>query len=336
MESNPIIRDLIYFDFDKAASIYSQVEGGLIQQIQSGTEANKDDHNIRKYDFKLFNAEFGGIGAEKSSELISKVLHHDLLVRIEEALFQQGFAVDINNEIDNNSASVEIIRSKFSNKAYIRAEGWAVIEDYVRLKRIADNFNNITEYIKKCTISSNSELADKIREIKENQKLSKKRREELLKDIDNLTGLGSVPEWHINGMKLFIDTFMPCRINFRVYPFESVPDFQVIANLKRDSFVDTDLENIIFAHNTQPNIKLTIFGLITSIPNKPQETIFDPLSEFDIQTDYDSDQKSFEKAFRNMFGAMGEFDKFVRYSRYPNITVYPIAVYRMIQGYKEI
>ena len=37
-----VIRDLIYFDFDKAASIDSQLGGGLLNEIQSTSNANRD------------------------------------------------------------------------------------------------------------------------------------------------------------------------------------------------------------------------------------------------------------------------------------------------------
>jgi hypothetical protein len=41
---------------------------------------------------------------------------------------------------------------------------------------------------------------------------------------------------------------------------------------------------------------------------------------------------AFDKAFRGMFGAMEGLESFVRYSRYPNVTVHPIAVYRSFSG----
>jgi hypothetical protein len=41
---------------------------------------------------------------------------------------------------------------------------------------------------------------------------------------------------------------------------------------------------------------------------------------------------AFEKAFRAMFGAMEGMESFVRYSRYPNVTVHPVAVYRSFSG----
>jgi len=43
-----------------------------------------------------------------------------------------------------------------------------------------------------------------------------------------------------------------------------------------------------------------------------------------------ADRLAFEKAFRGVFGALEEMELIVRYSRYPNVTVHPIAVYRSL------
>ena len=71
---------------------------------------------------------------------------------------------------------------------------------------------------------------------------------------------------------------------------------------------------------------MAIFGLITSIPPQSGNT-FDPLAEFEENTSM-SREMHFEKAFRGMFDAMEGMESFVKYSRYPNITVHPIAVFR--------
>jgi len=84
VSSGIVLRDLIYFDFGKSMSLFSQVEGGLLKEITPGTESSKDERSVRKYDLKLFKPEFGGVAAEKTSQLESRVLHHDLLVRLED------------------------------------------------------------------------------------------------------------------------------------------------------------------------------------------------------------------------------------------------------------
>jgi hypothetical protein len=69
-----------------------------------------------------------------------------------------------------------------------------------------------------------------------------------------------------------------------------------------------------------------VFGLITSIPG-PAEDMFDPMKEFEAGGDL-ADRIAFEKAFRAIFAGMEGIEALVRYSRYPNVTVHPIAVFR--------
>ena len=47
-----------------------------------------------------------------------------------------------------------------------------------------------------------------------------------------------------------------------------------------------------------------------------------------------TDKAKLEKAFRDMFSAMDAMEDYVRYSRYPNITIHPIAVFRNIKCIK--
>lgn len=350
MKDGPVLRDLVYFDFEKAASIFSQVEGGLLHEVQSGIEAARDERNIRTYDLKLFKPEFGGIATEKTSQLESRILHHDLLVRIEKKLFELGVAVDLNTALKDSDFTAELIRPKLIEVSYVRAEGWAVIEDYERIKKIAGNFNDIIEFIGRCGMIA-MEQPEEYKEIQRqldaaraeaNTERDKSKRAKALsrvksyearfrEEIQKLLKLEGIPQWLIDGIALFIDTFMPGRINLRVYPFESVPNFQVLANLKKDCFVDGNLENVLFAYGTQPNVKLTILGLITSLPD-PDGHPFNPMEEFKEQIGKKtSDGKVFEKAFREIFVAMEGIEQLVRFSRYPNITVYPIAVYRTIR-----
>ena len=136
-----------------------------------------------------------------------------------------------------------------------------------------------------------------------------------------------VPDWLIKGLRLLIETFMPTRINFRIYPFRECPSFQVLCNLKRDCFVDSDLEHLLYGYGNQPNVPLAVFGLITSLPaaGGPE---FEPLSEFNDPAQLGPEQV-FENAFRQVFVGIGGVDSFVRFSRYPNVTVHPIGVYRL-------
>ncbi len=350
MAATPDLRDLVYFDFDKAASLFSQLEQGLLREVRSSVEAAKDERNVRKYDLKLFKPEFGGIASEKTSRLESRVLHHDLLVRLEDGLFEHGMAVDINSVPAESELTAQQIRSHLVTAPYLRAEGWSVIEDYERIKKIAADFPAIQEFIGRCSIQSMQQKPeiqsvqrqlDDARE-KANAEADRNKKAKALATLRAVEdkfqallrgalGWEEVPRWLLDGMGLFINTFMPGRINLRVYPVEGVPQFQVLANLKRDCFVDGDLENVLFAYGTRPNVKLTVLGLITSMPEQSDE-VFDSMREFEGQGEVTvSTDTSFEEGLRGMFRGLEGFERLVRFSRFPNVTVYPLAVYRTIR-----
>jgi hypothetical protein len=353
MELQHQLRDLLYFDFDKAASLYSQIEGGLPQEVKVGSESSSDKRNVRRYDLKLFQPEFGGVQTEQTSRLESRILHHDLLAKVEEYLIDQGSLSDLNSDLFADKVDAEHIHQRLTQVAYIRAEGWAVFEDYQRMKEIATNFNAIAEFIGRCSMSTlekTEEYQNLQRQIDEARTRAKEekdgnKRARSLSAVETQekkfraliaesTGLRPIDEWLLEGIRLFTDTFMPNRIIFRVYPFELVPEFQILSNLKQQCFLDSDLDNVVFTYGNRPTLKLTVFGLITSLPAKEDQR-FDPMSEFRGVDQQRSDEIGFEQGFRNMFGAFEGFDRFVRYSRYPNVTVYPLAVYRKISGKED-
>lgn len=343
------IKDLIYFDFEKATSLFSQFEGGLLQQTQDATETKKDERNIRKYEIPFFKPEFGGVEEEKISQFNTKILHHDLLIRLEHLLFSANYGLDLNNIFDTDSPVASELHSKLLNASYVRANGWAIIDDFKTMKKMSGQFNKLNEFIGRCAFQelkqsdeyavSSKELDDarkRVNEIKDRNKRAKedkkiqKLEKQFLETIKQATGLSGIDEWLADGIGFFIDLFMPDRILLSIYPFENLPEFQVLANLKRDCFIDSDLDIVIQAYGTRPNVKITVLGVITSIPN-PENKNFDPLERFtEHNSDLSTEEEKFEMAFRNVFSTFEGFYKFIRYSRYPNITVHPLAVYRNI------
>jgi len=346
------IRDLIYFDFNKAASIWSQFEGGLRERI-SVTEDKAKDHiaGARLGIPNIVEAKLGAEYTDSTSVMESKLPHHDLLNRIEEQLSQLGLVVNLGEQVDSTESSPETIRAIIGNKPYLLAGGWSVIEDYRRIRSITGEFNKLLKYISQCNleaIKQSPEYAKIQRHVEEvrqqiKQIMDKNQKSNAKAQVQSLESelkqmmtpqLSSVDQWLLDGIQLWINTFMPNRINFRIYPFESCPSFQVICNLKRECFVDQDLEHLLYGYGNRPNVPMAVFGLITSIPAETGHH-FDPMTEFQSNTIL-SEKISFEKAFRQVFGAMDELEDWMRYSRYPNVTVHPIAVFRQFQGFKEI
>jgi hypothetical protein len=344
------IRDLIYFDFNKAASIWSQFEGGLRERVSLAEDKTKDrTAGIRLGIPHMVEASFGTEYGNVTSVLESKILHHDLLNKIMKQLVEHRLVVKLSEELDPGVSSPEVIRAAIADKPYILAGGWGVIEDYKRISSFAGNFNDLFEFISRSsleTIKKSAEYADVQRQIDEmhqqiktikdvNQKSRAKTQLQLLESkIKQMmtVQLSPVEDWLVAGIQLFVNTFVPNRINFRIYPFESCPSFQVICNLKRECFVDQDLEHLLYGYGNRPNVPLAVFGLITSLPSESGYP-FDPMKEFESMKL--SEKVSFEKAFRNVFQAMDDLEGWMRYSRYPNVTIHPIAVSRQFQGSKE-
>ena len=346
-----MLRDLLYLDFDKAASIWSQFEEGLLGTTSVTEDTGKDREAGTKFGFRLgvpgvgdahAQASLGVDYIQKRSTLQSKTLHHDVLTRVEERLEEGGLVTDLSS-LPADESSAERIRAAIDNRPYIRAQGWSVIEDYRRILAIGSRFNEIVKYIAKSaevTVKQSSEyqeLQRMVSEAKEEANRASDRNVKAtlrvqIKAFEEKLGELTTPQvhtvepWIIDMMKTWIDTFMPTRINFRIFPFSECPSFQVLCNLKRECFIDSDLEHLLYGYGNRPNVKLSAFGLITSIPAS-DESAFDPLAEFAERTDL-SRQETWEKAFRGVFGAMDGLEAFARYSRYPNVTIHPLAVYR--------
>ena len=262
--------------------------------------------------------------AQQRSELESRVLHHDLLVRTEGKLFEANLAYDLNG-IDSATTTVEELRGACQSYPYIRAEGWATIEDYKRIQGIAEDFHELIEFIGRSALDT-AGLPDQataiLRRVDKAYRTAatesnidrkgklllelEEAREGLRKLIGATNTLQSPDEWLLRGIRRWIEIFMRDRVVLRVYPFESVPQFHLLANLKSSSFLDADLENVLFAYGARPNLRLSVFGLVTSMPPQ-QDVLFDPMTEFDVTPVVDDPAIGMEKAFRGLFRAMEGF-----------------------------
>lgn len=341
------IRDLIYFDVNKAASIWSQIQGGLLEKISISEETSTEGKGGASIGIpSLLKVDLGISEGSKGSILRTKIIHHDLLNKLESELRSLDLIIDINRSVKQDEINPDVIRGVMDSRSYVVVEGWAVFEDYRKILNISKKFNKIIEFIEKCAMQKVSQSPEylqiknqisvakkelssvKDRNIKTKKKLEIQAFEKKLNETTK-PSLDGVEDWLLKGIEEWIDTYMPNRINLRIYPFIKCPSFQVLCNLKSDCFVDQDLEHLLYGYGYRPNIPLTAIGLITSIPPKT-DLLFDPLSEFSDENNLD-EKVRFEEAFRKMFSAMDEIESYMRYSRYPNITIHPIAVFRNIE-----
>lgn len=274
---NPKIRDILYFDFEKASSIWSQFQWGKSESISFETEENSNQNaGINLGLPNIAQAKFGLSEGDKRTIIETRILHHDLLNRIETLLESSNLIIDLNKKLSSDTDSPEVIRNVISNIPYIVGSGWSILEDYKKMYEISDKFNELAKFPGRSVqegykkTPEYTELSQKLEKAKIDMKLIKDNKQRAIasrniKDLNEsiqkliTSKITAVEQWIIDGIKLWIKTFVPNRINFRVYPFSKCPSFQILCNLKRESFVDQDLEHLLYGYSYRPNIPLTIF-----------------------------------------------------------------------------
>ena len=340
------IKDFMYLDMEKVSSLYSQLSGGIIQSVEASSTSSENSKNLRNYDFKIFKHEAGGTESESQVLKEIRVSHHDIYNELENELFEKGYAAEIGVDVSKEEIDSGEATKIFESALCIKVEGHVVLEDYERITRIAHNYEDIVGFINnsiKSNLTNTDELKALITQVdimKEDIKKMKngttktKKKNDLIDFEKNLNALlnsksiGKVDDWIIDGLKTWVRVFLPDVFNIRVYPFEDSKNFHVMSNVKRKFFLDDNTESVHYLFGSKPTIKVTMLGVITSIPKKEGDS-FDPMKEF--QDKELAESQSFENGFRGVFRGFDGLEEMIRTCRYPRIMVQPIAVYRAIK-----
>ncbi|MFE7088518.1 DUF6414 family protein [Sphingobacterium spiritivorum] len=337
------IKDLIYFDYDKAKSLNSQLNDGLLSRLTKTIEEESGDNSEIGIDIKILKAKVGGNGKDKNIKTETIEIYHELLNQIETSLFKKGILTDINDKFENDGKSFNDFLQEVPSFKYIKATGWSTFEDFERFKRIMSNFNEIQRLIYGSAIKNNPEIKkqkEQINELKRDLKKNPNSQKELIrliaieknfdKQLESQVNANFLDETFIEGVQIFLDTFSAHRLNFRLAPFDIFNDFQILANLKNEYLVNGSFDDIIYTYGSRPNIKLSVFGIITSCPQKKdnRKDLNDEYLGYDDSELEDSEL--FIKAFRNVFSSFQGFEKFFFVPSYPKISISPIAIYQEI------
>jgi len=302
MSQKPFIRDLIYFDFDKTASIISQIDSGLIKEMRD------EEVNTREIgggvDVRL--AKIGGKADDTRSKLVVRSTHHDLLVRVEDALFKKDVAVDINTDFSPDKPTIGALHERLAVKRCVRAEGMSTFQDYRRVKECLDGVAQLQ------SVLGTPNTDRKSRKHKGSSKGGDR---------------ASQTQEQMLAFKSIVDLLMPNRNHLFVQPFESLCEFKIISNLKTECYVDKDPNNVLFHYGSRPNVRLTVFGLVTSVPSKPSNNNSDNSKTANSSND---GTKQISEVFDQIFDMIAPLEEFGQVTHYPSVTVYPLAVYRTI------
>lgn len=335
--------DYLYVDLDKVVSLYSQLTGGVVELRETQSEKGSTSDNKRNYDFKVLKHDAGRTDTDKESDKETIKPHHALLQELESELLESGYLMDLSELPANKTLKDLETRDILKNALCIKCKGRVVIEDYERIKNIGKDFPDIVKLINKSHASSLMEneeysiLEQKIIDLrdasgdKRARAKKKQQAKDLQKNLDELIkssqAVDTVPQWVLDGMKTWIDAFLPNITNIRVYPYQKEFDEHVFGHLESNNFTTSDSNAFHFTYGSFPTEELTMLGIISSVPNKNEES-FNPLEEFEKDEKELKDYESVENAFRGMFRGFDGMETMVRTSRYPRILVHPILVYR--------
>ena len=345
------IKDLIYFDTEKAKSLISQLNEGLISEISRAIEDESEGGSDFGFDVKVVKGNIGEKSKERSVRTEKISLYHEMLNNIEKSLTEKNLLTSINDYFETWDGSFNNSMDEIPKFSYIKATGWGSFEDFERFKRILSNFNEIQRLIFTSQLLETPEYKSLQQQIEQarntaNQnpdrnlkakdlnkiKAIEKKIDDLLKEQSDVHLFDE--DW-VKRVSTFLDTFSPERLNFRVLPLDDFGDFQILANLKAKYMLDGSFEHTIYTYGSRPNIKLSVLGIITSCPRKEDNRVH-PSDEYLAYSDEDlSEESQFDKAFRRVFDSFEAFEKFFFVPNYPKIAVSPIAIYREVKVNKH-
>lgn len=333
--------DYIYVDLEKAISLYSQLTGGVVELRETQSEKSTTSNNKRNYDFKVFKHDAGGTTNDTEHEKSTIKPYHALLQELEAELSTSGYLLDLANFKNGKTLKDAELRLTMKSALCIKCTGRIVIEDYERIKKIAKDFPDIVKLINTSNTHSIKEspeyqlIEDKIKELnstsgdRNTKATAKKQAKDLQTTLDSLltasTSVGMVQQWILDGMRTWIDAFLPNITNIRVYPFQEESDEHIFGHLDASNFTVSDPTAFHFTYGSFPTEEFTMLGVITSVPSDTEER-FSPLQEFNKEEL--KDYETVENAFRGIFRGFDGIEAMVRTCRYPRVLVHPVLVYR--------
>jgi hypothetical protein len=213
------IKDLIYFDYDKAKSLSSQLNGGIINEITRAIEEEGGINSDIGFDIKILKGNIGASDKEKNIRTERIELYHELLNEVENQLSEKKLLKNLNHSLRDDGKSFNDFLENVPNYTFVKANGWSSFEDFEWFKTIMTNFNEIQRLIYVSGIENNPEIVKQKQEINELKRGLKKanNQKELArlkaiekqfdKTIQEHTEANLLDETFVERVKTFLDTF---------------------------------------------------------------------------------------------------------------------------------
>jgi hypothetical protein len=300
-----LFRDFIYMDTERLKSIVAQLNQGLLEntiKMTTDTDGGKINAGLDFLKILKVGSEASFLWQNQSTE--SHTLHDYLYNMAESSLRSEKHLINIPGDINQQYISSPNGEMKaFNSTSFILVKGKTIINDFTYMKRIIDNFDEITKSISGGNTAALKTSDNSSKGQKNRKNINKKNEHFLQKDIKK-------------SIQTVLENFYKDRVVIKNVPFSEHPNFRFVGTLNQ-SYLRESIENIIFKYGTAPRDEWYMLAQIASIPNSDN-------AELDISFN----QNELEQGMQTVFDALRGLETAGLSISFPEIAVTPIAIYR--------
>ncbi len=297
------IRNFLYLDVERMKSIFAQLEEGLVIGREHTEGATKEVSGKGRVGIpSILDVTAGGKFIRENEERETKIFHDYIHHHVESKMLKNNMVTAIDNSnLTLDELMSDELRSEMDKKPFLLINGKITLDDYEYMKGILENFNELSEFIERCSPTYKTLTEGEWNKIKK----------ELLKNK-------ILHDWEIKGYKMFFEKFYKERCMVTFYTNTDVPERSFTGHLIK-AFIRDGLESVMFRYGTSPQIPWKVLAQIAYIPIKGESMHVSMIPE---------KARSFDEALRGFLGAFRGIEKMATGLSYPAISIIPIAIYR--------
>ena len=293
-ESNEILRDFIYLDWEKVRSIAAQILQGMPEgkRVESGQERTiQGDIGAN---FAIIKANVGSDIRYFNSEYETRSLHHYVYSLVEETLKEKEYVLNIDSNFDLRTWTPEF----FSDGQFVKITGIIRVLDYNWMQKWIGDLGRIFQTVQHYELMS----------IKDKETASAKRKEyeRSNKEINNLKP---------NEMQDLIKKLYGDIIRIKVIPNINAPKYLFVGSGSPDLFTE-DAASLSQKYGSDINANWSVFGQLNISKEIPRRVMNFPVGN------------QIEDGIESMIIALNEVQKTATHFSFPAISFTPISIYR--------
>ncbi len=298
-----IIRDFVYLDHERLRSILSQVEEGVVTDVEQSMGREKragSDVEGGIPSLLKIKGEGSMLWTESRSE--TRTLHDYVYSVLESTLVEKRLLRDL-RQVSSADASTAWLGLKPGN--LVLARGRVVINDWQRMRAILKDYKRLAEairYLAELSVVQPTDHAAKIA-----RKAERDRQTVELQATDRAQ----------REMSLVFDSLYTGRgLVLKMLPWPAMTQYRLVAPLDQQLLRES-VDYITYKHTTCPQHDWQMLGIVAAVPSQDAK----PLEVNGAKG------PEMETALDNLFSAMRGFEFLGVSVAYPEIALTPISVY---------